>query len=50
MVARVMIGVVKCNFAGERRKQDYPRDLIGYGANPPDAGWSMARGIAVQRA
>ena len=26
-------------------KQDYPRDLIGYGANPPDAGGPMARAL-----
>ena len=29
-------------------KQDYPRDLIGYGANPPDAGWPNGARIAVQ--
>ena len=29
-------------------KQDYPRDLIGYGANPPNAGWPNGARIAVQ--
>ena len=28
--------------------QDYPRDLIGYGANPPDAAWPNGARIAVQ--
>ena len=28
--------------------QNYPRDLIGYGANPPDAGWPNGARIAVQ--
>ena len=27
---------------------DYPRDLIGYGANPPDASWPNGARIAVQ--
>ena len=27
---------------------DYPRDLTGYGANPPDAQWPDGAKIAVQ--
>ena len=33
---------------GERQVHDYPRDLIGYGANPPDASWPNGARIAVQ--
>ncbi|MGI9295648.1 MAG: allantoinase PuuE [Pseudomonadales bacterium] len=29
-------------------KQDYPRDLIGYGATPPQANWPGAARVAVQ--
>jgi len=29
-------------------EQSYPRDLRGYGANPPDAGWPNGARIAVQ--
>ena len=29
-------------------KQGYPRDLIGYGANPPNAAWPNGARIAVQ--
>ena len=30
------------------RDDDYPRDLCGYGANPPDAAWPDSARIAVQ--
>jgi len=28
--------------------QDYPRDLIGYGATPPQAAWPNGARVAVQ--
>ncbi len=28
--------------------QDYPRDLVGYGANPPKANWPGGARIALQ--
>ena len=29
-------------------EQNYPRDMVGYGANPPDAKWPGNARIAVQ--
>ena len=47
---RVMPGLVCCgvNRSGDRRmSQTYDRDLIGYGANPPDPKWPAGARVAV---